>query len=199
MAKDDKKIEKISFKDHEFLDESRKAFLVESPRWSNALLYGMVAFLLIAIIWANFAEIDEVTHGEGKVIPSSQVQIIQNLEGGILSEIFVREGDTVQKGQVLLRIDDTRFASSFREGRSKYLSMLASVARLKAEEEGKDTIDYPEIVKKEAPEVITRENNLFRQRREQLLANTSTLERSYELAQEELDITKPLVEEGLMS
>ena len=199
MAKDDKKIEKISFKDHEFLDESRKAFLVESPRWSNALLYGMVAFLLIAIIWANFAEIDEVTHGEGKVIPSSQVQIIQNLEGGILSEIFVREGDPVQKGQVLLRIDDTRFASSFREGRSKYLSMLASVARLKAEEEGKDTIDYPEIVKKEAPEVITRENNLFRQRREQLLANTSTLERSYELAQEELDITKPLVEEGLMS
>jgi len=201
MAKRDKeeKLDKIGAQDQSFLDESKKAFLLESPKWSNVLLYGIIAFLIVGIIWAKFAILDEVTSGQGKVIPSSQIQVIQNLEGGILSEIFVREGDTVEKGQVLVRIDDTRFASRYREGRAKYLSLLASTARLKAEESGKTSVDYPEVVKQEAPHLIGIENDLFNQHREQLLSNLSTLTQSYKLAQEELDITKPLVEEGLMS
>lgn len=199
MIKKDRDQERLSSEEQDMLDESKKAFLIESPRWSNLLLYGIAAVITTLLIWAKFAIIDEYTRADGKVIPSSQIQVIQNLEGGILSEIFVHEGDTVQKAQILVRIDDTRFASDFREGQSKYLSLLASTARLKAEEQGQKKVSYPEVVIKEAPDVIIDEDNLFKQRQQQLNASLSTLERSYNLVNEELDITKPLVEEGLMS
>jgi len=199
MKKKDRERERLTPEEQDILDESKKAFLIESPRWSNLLLYGIAAVIIVLTIWAKFAIIDEYTRANGKVIPSSQVQVIQNLEGGILSEIFVHEGDTVQKGEVLLRIDDTRFASDFREGQAKYLSLLASTARLKAEDQGMTKVEYPEIIKNEAPDVMADENNLFVQRQQQLDASLSTLKRSYNLAKEELDITKPLVEEGIMS
>ncbi|MEH6495525.1 MAG: biotin/lipoyl-binding protein, partial [Pseudomonas marincola] len=77
-----------------------------NPR-SMLLLIGVFSFFIAAYLWADNAILDEVTRGEGKVIPSSQVQIIQNLEGGILKELMVREGEVVEKGQILLRIDDT--------------------------------------------------------------------------------------------
>lgn len=199
MIKKDREQERLTAEEQDMLDESKKAFLIESPRWSNLLLYGIAAVITTLLIWAKFAIIDEYTRADGKVIPSSQVQVIQNLEGGILSEIFVHEGDTVQKGQVLIRIDDTRFASDFREGQSKYLSLLASTARLKAEEQGQKKVTYPKVVMQEAPDVVIDEDNLFKQRQQQLDASLSTLKRSYNLVKEELDITKPLVEEGLMS
>ena len=74
----------------------------------------MLAFIA-AITWASRAPLDEVTIGTGRVIPSSQIQVVQNLEGGILSEILIREGEIVKEGQTLLRIDDTGAASTFRE------------------------------------------------------------------------------------
>lgn len=87
---------------------------------------------MVAIIWAAWAELDEVASGQGKVIPSRQLQIVQNLEGGIIKEIFVKEGQVVQPGQELMRIDDTRFRSDFREREQELVSLKGDVARLRA-------------------------------------------------------------------
>jgi membrane fusion protein, adhesin transport system len=199
MIKKDNPLEHLSHEDENLLDESKKAFLIESPKWASGLLYSIAAFIVIGLIWAKFAILDEVTVGQGKVIPSSKVQVIQNLEGGILAAIYVKEGDTVKKGQVLLRIDDTRFTSNYREGLSKYLSLLATVSRLTAEEKDAKEVTYPKVIKENSPELIERENELFMQRRGQLDATLANLEKSYRLSQQEYNISKPLVDEGLMS
>ena len=86
------------------------------------------------LAWARWARPDEVTRGEAKVIPSRQVQVVQNLEGGIIAAILVREGDVVDEGQVLMRIDNVRAASDYREKRARYLALLAATARLRAED-----------------------------------------------------------------
>ena len=99
----------------EFVDDGAAAVLLTTPTGARILLWCCFIFLMSAIVWAAWAELDEVTVGQGKVIPSRQLQVIQNLEGGIVKEIFVKEGDIVEKGQPLLRIDDTRFRSDFRE------------------------------------------------------------------------------------
>ena len=112
----------------------------------HLILVAVTVLLLVALLWAALSKVDEVTHAEGQIIPSSQVQVVQNLEGGIVQEILVKEGDVVDKDQILLRIDPTRFASSYQEGRLKYLALLAQVARLTAE-----TQDQPlELVRRAA-------------------------------------------------
>ncbi len=101
--------------DAEFMSEVSAATLESVHRAGHSLLLLSIAFFIAAGWWAYETTLDEVTRGQGKVIPSSKIQIIQNLEGGILSEVLVKEGEMVEKGQILLKIDDTRFASSFRE------------------------------------------------------------------------------------
>jgi adhesin transport system membrane fusion protein len=96
----------------EFMPETAGAALQDSPRKSRITVWLAAALLIAALVWAKFAVLEEVTMGEGKAIPSSKVQVIQNLEGGIVTEIFVREGQMVGKGDTLLRLDDTRFRST---------------------------------------------------------------------------------------
>src|SRR5512134_1440606 len=102
-------------------------------KFAHVLLGVICLAMAVFLIWANWAVLDEVTRGEGRVIPSSQVQVIQNLEGGILSEVLTSEGAIVEKGQVLMRIDNTVAESRLRELRQRYLSALSGVARLEAE------------------------------------------------------------------
>ncbi len=123
----------LSQKQQNLLDDASAAVLLTTPRGARALLWTCFLFFIVAIIWAAWAELDEVTRGEGKVIPSKQLQVIQNLEGGIVKEIFAREGQQVEQGQELLRIDDTRFSSDFRERQQELISLEGDVARLKAE------------------------------------------------------------------
>ncbi|MCW5589432.1 MAG: HlyD family type I secretion periplasmic adaptor subunit [Legionellales bacterium] len=163
-----------------------------------ALIIIVSAFLIIFLIWAHFAIIDEVTHAEGKVIPPSELKVIQNLEGGILSSIDVRAGEEVKKGDVLLRIDDTRFSASYREQRSQYLALQAQVARLIAETKGQTEITFPTELN-EYPQLIQREINLFHSRQKALNESIEVLQRSYKLAKSELDMTEPLVKQGVMS
>lgn len=106
------------------------------------LLYGISAFVLIFIIWANLATLDELARGIGKVIPSSDIQVVQNLEGGIVESFFVKEGDIVEKGQRLLQMNDIRAGSEYQATLKKVQSLQAAIARLKAEIEGGD-IDLP--------------------------------------------------------
>jgi len=202
-----------------FMPETSAALLQDSPRGGRLILWIAVAFFAAAFTWAAFAKLDEVTRGVGRVIPSRQVQVVQSLDGGIVSDIDVKEGQIVDEGQVLLRIDSTRFSSSFRESRINYLEHLARAARLRAEAEGTPFVAPPEV-EKEYPELVEQEHQLFHAReaelknslaivrqqvtqRKQELAELKVkkdqLERSYRLARKELDITKPLVKEGAVS
>ena len=116
----------------DFVDDGAAAVLLNTPTRARILLWSCFAFFVVAIIWAAWAQLDEVTSGQGKVIPSRQLQVGQNLEGGIIKEIFVREGEVVHPGQELMRIDDTRFRSDFREREQELVSLKGDVARLRA-------------------------------------------------------------------
>ena len=129
--------------DLEFMSDTSAAMLSKTPRGSRILIYTMLFAVLVSLIWASLAELDEITRGMGKVIPSSRLQVVQNLEGGILEELFVQEGELVEEGQPLLRLDDTRFRSTYRESAVEYYSELARAARLRAELSGKD-VKFPE-------------------------------------------------------
>jgi len=205
--------------DVDFMSDVSSAIREQVPRGGRTLLWVMSLFVIAAIVWATYAEVNEVTRGPGRVIPSRQIQVVQNLEGGILSELLVSEGDVVEKNQVLLRIDDTRFASSYREGRIGYLTLLAQIARLQAEAEAVE-FEAPEEVQKEHPDLVRQEENLFRSRRreletsrlilgqqaeqkmqelQELRSNESHLAGSYRLAARELQMTQPLMKEGAVS
>ena len=124
----------------------RTSVLAQSPKGGRAILWVIMALLVIFVIWASFSNIEQVTRGDGKVVPSTQIQIVQNLEGGILSEILVDVGKLVKKDQLLLRIDETRFSSSFKQSRLKYLSYKAKAGRLLAEANGIDFEVPPEVI-----------------------------------------------------
>lgn len=191
----------------------------QSPLRARKILYWATGILVILLIWAHFTEIDEVTRGEGRVIPSGQVQIVQSLDGGIVSEILVREGDVVQKGDPLIHIDETRAISSLRENRAQYLSLLAKEFRLKALA-GNEAYSPPDEVKTEVPEVFAQEQALYFAAKEELAsqldiarqqlrqkerelqevrANFEQAERGYELTRRELAVTKPLESSGAVS
>lgn len=205
--------------DLEFMPDASAAMLEEAPPGGRLILWSVLLFLLVGGIWASRAEIDEITRGMGKVIPSSQLQVVQNLEGGIVSEILVKEGDVVTKGQVLLRIDDVRFASSYRENRTRYQALQAKASRLEAEADDKP-FKVPDELQKDQSEIVQREQDLYNSRQEQLKTSLNILRdqvtqrkqeltelksksgqvyRSYNLTKQELDLSKPLVSQGAIS
>ena len=117
--------------DHlEFANDVRAAIESRAPGTAWMQLAAIIVFLAIAAVWAHWATLDEVTSGEGKVIPSSKLQVVQTLDGGIVTEVFVREGDMVEQGQLLLRIDDTDVSAKLGELTQKQLALKAQIARL---------------------------------------------------------------------
>lgn len=210
---------RVSSIDLEFMADADAAVLQQSPKGGRLILWATVAFFGAAFSWAGYTELDEVTTGIGKVIPSRQIQVVQNLEGGILAEILVREGAVVDKGQVLLRIDDTRFASSYRENRLQSWALKAKAARLRALAEG-SPFQPPQDVLHEQPGLVEQELLLFEARQKELQSNLGILDqqvsqrrqelaelrakrgqlaRSHALVLQELNLTKPLVREGAIS
>jgi adhesin transport system membrane fusion protein len=179
----------------EFMSDARAATMLDATPWTGTILLLMLALIAAAYIWASTAVLDEVTIGQGRVIPSSREQVIQSLEGGILAEMNVREGDIVSKDQVLLRIDDTRFGAQYREANSRIMALHAAIARLRAETQGGSPV-FPADVR---PEQVRIETELFRSRRQQLEESIAALKRSYQLADEELQLTAPLVKKGVVS
>lgn len=191
----------------------------ESRALPHLLLGAILVFLTFAVLWAAWSEIDVVTRGEGRVITSSQVQLIQNLEGGILAEIPVREGETVEKDQVLFRLDATRFESSYREGEQQKFALQARIARLAAEAGG--TVPempaglgekHPEIVKQELALHAARAKDLaskidilreqLAQRRNEIIelrAREKTQREGLAIIAREIAISAPLVTQGVIS
>lgn len=189
----------------------------ELPLGQHILLVAIVAFFIIFVVWANFATLDEVTRGDGRIIPSSEVQVVQNLEGGIVDEFMVREGQEVQAGQVLMRLRDIDAASNLGANQSKYMGLMATISRLKAEAEGRATPDFPEEVIKNAPASVTEEMDTFRANQQSLKSQTviyeqQLVQREQEvrelntriadlrgviaLSRQERDMIAPLVERG---
>ena len=205
--------------DIEFMGETAAAALQGPPAYSHFLIWGTLAFFVVFVAWAAYATLGETTVGEGKVIPSSQVQVVQNLEGGIVSEIRVRIGDVVRKNQVLMLIDDTRYASSFKENKVKGDALTAKIARLTAEVNGKN-FELPAKFIKDNHDLADRELTLYRSRQAEFNANTAGLRQqidqrtqelkekrareiqikaSLDLLKRELAMSRPLVKAGAMS
>ncbi|MDD2053647.1 HlyD family type I secretion periplasmic adaptor subunit [Pseudomonas putida] len=203
----------------EFLPEVAGASLEDSPRLSRLTVWLAAALIVTALVWARFAVLEEVTMGEGKAIPSSKVQVIQNLEGGIVTEILVHEGQTVNKGDTLLRLDDTRFLSNKGESEADRYALTAKVERLAAEAEGRPFELSAEVIAK-APQVAEDEKSLYLQRQRRLSSEQRTLteqlrQKTQELAefrskqdqyrsslgllQQEMNMSAPLVNTGAVS
>ena len=118
-----------SWEDSDYMPEVHGATQRGAHRFAHILLVVIVSFFIVFFFWARSAQLDEVTRGEGQVIPSGQVQVVQNLEGGIVAAINVREGELVEKGQVLLKIDNVTAASDLREGRARELALSGLISR----------------------------------------------------------------------
>lgn len=192
----------ISDKESAYINDLNAAVLSSSPKRIKTAVYLVTAFVTCAIIWMAFAKVDEVTVGLGKVIPSQQVQIIQNLEGGILKEVVVREGDVVEIGDKLLSIDETRFLSEYREQNSQADSLKADIVRFEAElasiridesESGIEIsiqpipLDFSQI-KNINPELIDRQKAVFSERIRNLENQIAIIEQ--QVTQKEQELTE---------
>jgi adhesin transport system membrane fusion protein len=203
----------------DFAAEADYAIVQQEPIRARALLRALIWITVLFLIWASLAKVAEVTRGEGKIIPYSQVQILQSLDGGIVEELLVHEGDEVEKDQILLRIDQTRFLSSVNESRAQYLSMAAKVARLRALAED-SPFEIPEEVLTEDPATAEEERRLYeakrseldgivsltkqqmiqrQQEQRELEAKEEQASKAYDLTSKELVATKPLLAAGAVS
>lgn len=192
----------------------------QEPVNARRLLYVMLLSLIAILIWAAHAPLDEVARGDGRVIPSRQLQIVQSLDGGIVEEILVREGQTVEAGDLLLRIDPTRAASNLRESRAQFLSLTAEVARLQALLSNLDEPSFPDDLVLEAPDIFAHELRTFFSNREELNEQISIFRNqlqqreqdlrearaartqhanSLSLSSRELQVTRPLLQSGAVS
>lgn len=188
-------------------------------RLSHVLLLAIVAFFAVFLVWASRATLEEVTRGEGRVISSQQTQVVQNLEGGIVAALLASESDIVDAGQVLMRIDNIRAASDFREHLARSYALRAGLARLDAEV-NETALEFPPDILEEARDIANAETRLFQSRQEELqseleilrrqaeqreqeLAELQTRSQQYEeslrLAREELRILTPLAERRVVS
>jgi len=205
--------------DHVYMQSLSAAVVQRSPRHLMLVVQLLTLVVFSAIIWMSWAKIDVVIRGAGKVVPASQVQLIQSLEGGIVSEILVREGQTVDINQSLVKISDIAFSSSFEENRLLYLELLARASRLTAE--GFDQpFETNAEVSNTSPRLMASEQNLFESNRQQLKdisnildeqvnqsksalqeaeAKKRQLQKSLALMKKEIKIKKPLKQKGIIS
>ncbi len=170
----------------------------EPPLPKSTFVIWIVAIgLLVFLLWACMFKLEEVSTGTGKVIPSSKEQTIQSLDGGVLTQLDVKEGDIVQKGQTLAQLDPTRFESQVGESQTKLLATQATAARLEAEVNGTNIVFPKEVLV--MPNLVREETALYTSRRANLDESITGLKRALSLVQNELQMTQPLVAKGAAS
>ena len=193
--------------------------MADGPRSTRTTLWSCLAFFIALIVWAANAQIDEVARGDGKAIPSSRLQKVQNMEGGIVSEVFVHEGQVVEAGQPLLRLDDTRFKSNAGESEADRYALMAQISRLEAQIADKPLV-LSDDIEREAPNIANGERALFNtqrarfssevagleeqlsQKKQELLdyeAKKTQFSHSLGLIQQEVRMSEPLVKAGAIS
>jgi len=209
----------LSKRDYEFMHSLSAAVLEVAPTRLRIVLYFWIFAIFAFLVWANFAYIDEIARGDGEVIPSGENQMIQNLEGGIVEEILVKEGDSVEKDQILLKIDNQKSVSSYSSNAIKAEALQAKILRLEAEAKGED-FQVPEDVKKRLGQFIENEKSLFETNKKELNSKISALREklaqrkqelqeaysqrdhlasSYSMISKEVRMTKPMVAKGVRS
>ena len=195
------------------------ARLQQDPLRARGLLRIVAAALIVMVVWAAFAPIDEITRGDARVVPTTQLQIIQSVDGGVVEALLVKEGQIVEAGQMLLRVDPTRFVSNMLESRAGQTALQAKALRLEALTRG-TPFNPPADLMKEAPDVVAQEMRLYESRRAEISAQTSIYqnqlvqrqqelnevrarreqaERTLELMTKELNATRPMVATGAVS
>lgn len=209
----------VSLPESDFMRDAESIIIQQEPLRARVLLHSLVVVFGLFVVWAALVSVDEITKGEGKVIPSQQLQVYPSLDGGIVTDILVKEGQVVSEGQVLLQIDTTRFESSLNENRALYLSLTAKAARLRAIGEGKPFVP-PEEVVAEDPKTAEEEQRLYETATSELntqlsIVRQQLVQRSQEQAEaqarqkqatnaydstlKELTVTKPLLNSGAVS
>jgi adhesin transport system membrane fusion protein len=185
--------------DFAFANDIRAAVELKTPRTSRMLLTSSVALIGAFLIWANFAVLDEVKRGDGKVIPSRQTQVVQSLEGGIVQGLLVQEGAIVQRNQSLMNIDDTKFAAEFGEIRERRAAMAARVARLEAEATGRAAPLFASELREAAPRAVETEQSVFETRARKVAQDVDVIAQaetrltdSLKFLERELEITRRL-------
>jgi len=171
--------------------------LARQGRFYSSVIWLTLAGLLIFVVWAWWAILDGVTVGTGKITPSSHAQVIESLDGGIVSAMLVREGDIVERGQMLARLDPTRFQSNYGESAARVRALRASSERLRSELTG-EPLRFSEESMRE-PELVARERQLYESRRRNLNETVANLQKTYQLVMSELRMTQPLVAKGAAS
>ena len=209
----------LSDRELEYLESLSQAVLHSTPRRSRLILYFWLLTVAIFLGWASVAKVDEIVRSQGKIVPSGENKILQNLEGGIVEEILAKEGDAVKKGDILLKIKNLKSKSELAGYLSKYNELAARVSRLRAEAKH-EPLRFDPVMQKEHPELVAREKSLYeanvgrieaqietlkkqiRQKNEQLQEAKSKLKNlrhSYALIEEEVKMSRPMVEEGVKS
>lgn len=188
---------KVESDDMAFINDLQAALISQKTPFSMIMLYTIALVVVVALVWAHFARVEEITRGDGKVIPASREQVIQSLEGGILEELKVHEGDVVEKGQVLLKMDPTRADSSYGESRSKVLALEASIARLRAQAYSTPLVFPPEVMAE--PSIVSDETQAYNAQLRTLNESVEALKKSLALAENEVQLSAPLAKKGLVS
>lgn len=199
--------------------DAHRSYLEQQPLRARRLLYVLAAIVVALVAWAAVAEIDEVTRGDGKVIPSRQIQVLQSQDGGVIREINVRAGDRVKAGDLLVRLDRTRSESNLRENQAELIALSVRAARLGALMSRSEFLVEPEWLER-VPAIVDQERALYETAREQrelqvqiaseqleqrqqelaeVSARSRQLSRSLDLAREELSVTRPMVASGAVS
>lgn len=183
--------------DREFMADARAALLNQSTPGTLLVLWLIIIVLVVGGIWAALAQVEEVVKGQGKVIPASREQVIQSLDSGIMASLLVHEGEIVEKGQVLLRLNATQARSAWQETSSKVAGLEGSVARLRAEAYGTPLV-FPKTLQ-DWPSIIQDETKAYQVRKKALDEGVAVLKRSLQLSEKEINMSAPLVAQGLMS
>ncbi|EGT4275432.1 HlyD family efflux transporter periplasmic adaptor subunit [Cronobacter sakazakii] len=171
--------------------------LARQGRFYSSVIWLTLAALVLFFVWAWFATLDEVTVGTGKITPSSRAQVIESLDGGIVNALMVHEGDVVERGQMLARLDPTRFQSNYGEAAARARALRASSERLRSELTG-EPLQFSEESMRE-PALVARERQLYESRRRNLNETLENLQKTYNLVIAELRMTQPLVAKGAAS
>lgn len=203
----------------DWVTEAEWAYISQTPLKARGLLYAVASAVFILLLWAAFAPLDEIARGEGKVVPSQQLQTIQSLDGGLVTEILVREGQIINEGDTILKVDSTRFSANLAENKSQFFALSAEVERLNALIQEREP-NFPTDLVNEAPDRVNHELFMYQtskaelsellaiqrqqqQQKQQDLNEALAAEKQYEqtlrLTEQELTVTRPLLETGAVS
>jgi adhesin transport system membrane fusion protein len=172
--------------------------LVTSPALARYSIWSTLLVLVVFTAWAALTTLDEVTSGIGRVVPSSREQVLQSMEAGLVAEVMVKEGQVVQEGQDLVRIDDVKLGSNMQESQSKVHALQAAASRLHAESLGLP-LKFPANLINKSPQIVRSETETYNARRRAIDSSLNAMQQALKLSNDELRITEPLAAKGMVS